>query len=185
MQQDHQPRPRGQGPAKVIRIDESLLGERQLGQPDAAVAFQLSQGAGDRIVFQQAGDHVVSRAKHSLDSHVEGVGAVEGENHPAMVVQSKKAGQQVAGVVQGFFHPDCPLVSPSAGIGPIAAQVVLQFPVDGLRFGKAGGCVVQIDHGGWRLPAISRFCPGGGAVAASWGRSLAPQLGSQFPMYRE
>src|SRR5262249_24019472 len=95
------------------------------------------------------GDDVVARGEHALEGHVERVGAVEREDEAVGRRAAEELVEAVPRVVEDALGGQGHLVAGAAGGGQRRAGEAGQGLVNRLRLGKAGGGVVEVDHGGF------------------------------------
>ena len=146
----HQP---GVGPQRALdlrRVDAAGGVEADPRQLDAAGAGQRLQRTAHRVVLEVGGDDVERprlAAGDALDGEVQGVGAVEGEDQAAGVVDAQQAGQPVAYPGHQRLGLDRHAMAGAAGVGRRLVEKARHRRRHSRRLGEAGGGVVQVDGG--------------------------------------
>ncbi len=157
MAQDHQRRARCDGGSHRFRQQNPPAVRRQDAHGDFTCIVVAHQGAHHRVMLRMAHQHLVPRPQRAADGHVQGVGAVQAEDHlfgrrqPAILRR-----QLPAAVHDAPARQRAPMPRPAR----IAADL-FHHPSHGFdhrrRLGKAGGRVVQINQ---KYPSPRRTAAG-------------------------
>ncbi len=109
--------------------------------------FSSPQGPAHRIVLQVGRDHVVTRLDQALDRQVQPIGAIVSEDPSLGPLAAEKLIEPMPGVIEHPFRRQSHAMPRTSGVGQAGARESVECLIDGLRFGKAGGGVVEVDHG--------------------------------------
>ena len=131
-------------------------------------SLHRAQRPADAVVFEVGGDDVIAVVEDALEGHVEGVGAVEGEDEALRRLAVEELVEQVPAVVEGALGGEGHLVAGAAGVGQARAREGVEGLVDGLGLGKTGGGVVEIDHADAHLARDHGRSSRTGMRAISW-----------------
>jgi hypothetical protein len=97
-------------------------------------------------MLEVCSEDVITLGQNSLERHVQGIGAVEGEDETLWTLAVKELVEQMTGIVESTFGSQCHLVPGSAWIGEVLASEAVEGLVDGFGLGETRRCIVEVSH---------------------------------------
>ena len=131
------------------------------GERDDPALLDRPQRPTHRIVLQVRGDDVVAGPDQPLDRQVQPIGAVMSEDPPLGALPTKELIEPMPRVIEHLFGRQSHSMPRSPRVGQTRSGESIHCLIDRLGLGKAGGGIVEINHG--------RFQKSGG------GRTMVPR----------
>ena len=132
-----------------LGIDVSLGGSNP-GQRDDPGLLERPQGSTHRVVLQVGGDDVVAGLNQPLERQVQPIGAVVSEDPALGRSPTKELIEPMSRVIEHLFGRQSHAMPRTPRVGQTRSRESIHCLIDRFRFGKAGGGVVEINHGSFQ-----------------------------------